>query len=58
MSKNKFSALVYIKVDFDSEYPESAKQELESIVYNSLIEHNKIEKIEMVLANPYIKCED
>ena len=44
MSKNKFSALVYIKVDFDSEYPESAKQELESIIYNSLIEHSKIKK--------------
>ena len=38
-------SFIKLSIDFNSEYPEAAKQEIESIIYNSLIAHSKINRV-------------
>lgn len=45
--------LIYIKVNFKSEYPEASAQELEAIIYNTLVAHEKINKVESIKSYIY-----
>ena len=47
MSNNQKRGFVSLKVVFNSEYPEAAKQELEALLYNTLIANKKILKLDI-----------